>query len=487
MRLSELLVGLDIRRAADAADPECVGLAYDSRRVTPGTVFFALPGEKTDGHAYAAEAAARGAVAVVGARDCGLTPGGVQQVFVANARQALAQVAARIHRNPSSDLQVIGITGTNGKTTVAYMVRHILRRSKISTGMIGTVEYDVGSHVLPAARTTPESLELQQMLAQMREAGCSACVMEVSSHALIQHRVDAVDFNVAAFTNLTQDHLDYHGNMESYFAAKRLLFDGLDKGAVVVANLDDPYGAQLVSDDALTFGHSENAVIRAGDFTLGAESTQLTVIGPNDPVPFTLPLIGRHNISNALAAYSIASAMGINGGVIAKAFADMPLVPGRLEKIMMGQPFGVLVDYAHTDDALRQVLKTLREVTMGQLLVMFGCGGNRDQGKRFKMGTAVAEWADEILITTDNSRQEEPAVIAEQVAEGCRAVRSNGFEIELDRAMAIDEVIRRARSGDTVLLAGKGHETYQELGDMVMPFDDREHARETLVALGYGE
>ena len=486
MRLSELLVGLDIRRAADAADPECVGLADDSRRVTPGMVFFALPGEKTDGHAHAAEAAARGAVAVVGARDCGLPPG-VQQVYVANARQALAQVAARTHQDPSRDLKVIGITGTNGKTTVAYMVRHILRRSNISTGMIGTVEYDVGSHVLPAARTTPESLELQQMLAQMRDAGCSACVMEVSSHALAQHRVDALDFDIAAFTNLTQDHLDYHGDMKAYFATKCLLFDGLKKGAAVVTNLDDSYGAQLTREGALTFGHSASAVIRAGNFRLGAESTHLTVIGPNDSVPLILPFIGRHNISNALAAYSITSAMGIDGCVVAEAFSDLPPAPGRLEKIMLGQPFGVLVDYAHTDDALRQVLITLREVTAGRLLVMFGCGGNRDQGKRFKMGAVAAEWADEMMITTDNSRREEPAGIAEQIAEGCRSVRSGGFEIELDRGRAIDEIIRRARPGDTVLLAGKGHETYQEAGDMVMPFDDREHARGTLAALGYGE
>ena len=486
MRLSELLTGLNVRRAADTADPECAGLAYDSRRVTPGMVFFALSGQKTDGHTHAAEAAARGAVAVVSERDCGLPPS-VQQVFVANARQALAQVAARIHQDPSRDLKVIGITGTNGKTTVAFMVRHILRRSDISTGMIGTVEYDVGSRVLPATRTTPESLELQQMFAQMRDAGCAACVLEVSSHALAQHRVDAVDFDIAAFTNLTQDHLDYHGDMKAYFGTKRLLFDGLKKGAVAVTNLDDPYGEQLVREGMLTFGHSANAAIRAGDFMLGVESTQLTVITPNGPVPFMLPLIGRHNISNALAAYSIASAMGVDDCVIAEALADVPPVPGRLEAIVTGQPFGVLVDYAHTDDALRQVLKTLREVTTGRLLVAVGCGGNRDQGKRLKMGVAAAEWADEILITTDNSRREEPAVIAEQVAEGCRAVRSGGFEIELDRGRAIDEIIRRARSGDTVLLAGKGHETYQELGDMVMPFDDREHARETLAALGYAE
>ena len=486
MRLSELLVGLDINWAIGAANPECAGLAYDSRRVTPGMVFFALSGEKTDGHAHAAEAAARGAVAVVGERECDL-PSCVQQVTVSNARKVLAQVAARINQYPSRDLKVIGITGTNGKTTVAYMVRHILRQSEISTGMIGTVEYDLGNRVLPATRTTPESPELHQMLAQMRDAGCSACVMEVSSHALAQHRVDELGFDIAAFTNLTQDHLDYHGDMEKYFATKCLLFDALKKGGSVVTNLDDSYGAQLAGVRALTFGHSANAVIRAGDFTLNAKSTQLTVFKSGDPVSFMLPLIGRHNISNALAAYSIASAMGIDDFTIGKAFGGMPSVPGRLEAIEEGQPFGVYVDYAHTADALGQVLKTLREVTSGRLLVAFGCGGNRDKDKRIKMGEMAAGWADELMITTDNSRLEEPVVIAEQIADGCRAVRSDRFEIELDRARAIDEIIRSARPNDTVLIAGKGHETYQELGNMVMPFDDRAHAHETLVALGYGE
>jgi UDP-N-acetylmuramoyl-L-alanyl-D-glutamate--2,6-diaminopimelate ligase len=486
MRLSELLDGLDYRRASEVADPECAGLAYDSRRVTPGMVFFALPGEKTDGHDHAADAAARGAVAVVAERDCGLPPD-VAQVFAANTRKTMALAAARFHRNPSRDLKVIGITGTNGKTTVAHLARHVLKQAGLATGLLGTVEYDVGERVLPAARTTPEALELQQLLAQMRDADCAVCVMEVSSHALAQHRVDAIEFDAALFTNLTQDHLDYHGDMEAYFATKRQLLDGLKNKAAAIVNLDDPFGARLAGEPVLTFGHATAATVRAVDFTLGATSTHLTVQTPDGSLPVSLPLIGRHNISNALAAFCIARLLGVGPDVIAEALASAPPVPGRLESIVAGQPFGVFVDYAHTDDALRQVLKTLREIASGRLLVAFGCGGNRDAGKRRQMGAAAAEWADEIIITTDNPRHEDPAIIAGQVVAGCRATRADGFEIELDRARAIDEIIRRARPGDTVLIAGKGHETCQEMGNTVMPFDDREQARQMLAALGFGQ
>jgi UDP-N-acetylmuramoyl-L-alanyl-D-glutamate--2,6-diaminopimelate ligase len=486
MRLSELLDGLDYRRAAGVADPECDGLAYDSRRVTPGTVFFALPGEKTDGHDHTAEAVERGAVAVVAERDCGL-PSSVAQIFTVSTRKAMAFAAARFHRNPSRDLKVIGITGTNGKTTVAYLARHILKHAGLVAGLLGTVEYDVGNRVLPAARTTPEALELQQLLAQMRDAGCAACVMEVSSHALAQDRVDSVEFDIALFTNLTQDHLDYHGDMEAYFATKRKLLDGLKNRADAIVNLDDPFGVRLAEGPVLTFGHSNNATVRAVDFTLGTTSTRLKVKTPAGSLPVLLPLIGHHNISNALAAFAIARTLGVGDDIIAVALASAPPVPGRLEPIVEGQPFGLFVDYAHTDDALRQILKTLREIADGRLLVAFGCGGNRDAGKRRQMGAAAAEWADEIIITTDNPRREDPGIIAEQVAEGCRATRTDGFEIELDRARAIDEIIRRARPGDTVLIAGKGHETYQEMGDTVMPFDDREQARQMLAALGFGQ
>ena len=486
MKLSILLGGLDSRQAVHAPDPVCTGLAYDSRQVTPGMVFFALSGESTDGHLHAAEAAARGAVAVVAEHDCGL-PSDVVQIFVDNSRITLARAASTYYRQPSHDLKVIGITGTNGKTTVAFMVRNILKSAGIRTGMIGTIEYDIGSRVMPASRTTPESLELQNMLEQMRASRCEACVMEVSSHALEQHRVEAVDFDMGVFTNLTQDHLDYHGDMESYFASKKKLFELLDEDKGIFVNLDDEYGARLMATGRISYGLNENAMVRAKHFELDGYGTRLLVETADDLSEMELPFIGRHNIYNALAAYGVARSMGIEMADIAKALSSMTSTPGRLEVIRAGQPFKVYVDYAHTDDALRQVLETLREITDGRMLTIFGCGGNRDKGKRIKMGEVAAEHADEIIITSDNPRNEDPAIIAEEIAEGCRSVRQSGFEIELDRARAIDEIIRRAHEGDTVLLAGKGHETYQEAGGMSQPFDDRKKARETLQAIGFSD
>lgn len=484
MKLSILLRGLDSRQADHATDPLCAGLAYDSRQVTPGKVYFALSGKSTDGHLHAAEAVARGAVAVVSERDCGL-PSDVVKVFVDNTRRALAHAASTYYRQPSRDLQVIGITGTNGKTTVAFMVRDILKSVEVRTGMIGTIEYDIGSRVMPATRTTPESLELQNMLQQMRLARCEVCVMEVSSHAIEQYRVEAVDFDKGVFTNLTQDHLDYHGNMESYFASKKKLFDLLDEDKGVFVNLDDKYGARLMTAGRHSYGFNENAMVRAREIELNGFGTQLLLESVEGLTEIKLPFIGRHNIYNALAAYSVTRSMGVEAKDISEALSTMLPTPGRLEPIRVGQPFNLYVDYAHTDDALRQVLGALNEITVGRLLVVFGCGGNRDKGKRKMMGEIAAAHADEIIITTDNPRNENPAVIAEEVAEGCQQVRQGGFEVELDRARAIDEIIRRAREGDTVLLAGKGHETYQETGEIVQPFDDREKATETLQALGF--
>ena len=309
--------------------------------------------------------------------------------------------------------------------------------------------------------------------------------MEVSSHALEQYRVEAVDFDMGVFTNLTQDHLDYHGNMESYFASKKKLFDLLDEDKGVFVNLDDAYGARLMAAGRVSYGFNENAMIRAREIELDGFGTQLLLESVEGLTEIKLPFIGRHNIYNALAAYSVARSMGVEAEDISQALSTMSSTPGRLEPIRFGQPFNLYVDYAHTDDALRQVLGALNEITTGRLFVVFGCGGNRDKGKRNKMGEIAAAHADEIIITTDNPRNENPAIIAEEVAEGCRHVRQGGFEIELDRARAIDEIIRRAREGDTVLIAGKGHETYQETGPIVQPFDDREKACETLQALGF--
>ncbi len=372
------------------------------------------------------------------------------------------------------------------------MVKHILETAGVKTGLLGTIRYEIGERVIPAQRTTPESLEVQQMMAQMVKAGCKACVMEVSSHALEQHRVLGVQFDVTLFTNLTQDHLDYHKEMENYYQAKKKLFKNwpnAGKRRTAVINIDDVYGQRLAHEaDAevnVQYAIAQPAPIRAKAIQLGRENTQMVVQTPEGEYPCRLPLIGRHNIYNALAAIGAARALDASVPAIQKGLSTMPPVPGRLESIQQGQPFGVVVDYAHTDDALKNVLTTLRELTSGRLLLLFGCGGNRDAGKRPKMGKVAAELADDVIITSDNPRKESAATIAAQISEGYRSLKPAGAPIELDRRRAIDQILRLAKPGDTVLIAGKGHEIYQEFEDTVIPFDDRAYARETLENLGY--
>jgi UDP-N-acetylmuramoyl-L-alanyl-D-glutamate--2,6-diaminopimelate ligase len=493
MQLSELVSQLPVLATEGPLDREITGLSYDSRRVQPGMVFVALPGLNTDGHAHIQSALERGAAAIICERN-GYLPQRSTKVKVPDARQALALAAAAYYGRPATKLKMVGITGTNGKTTVSFMVKHLLESAGTSSGLIGTVRYEVGDRLVPAQRTTPAALDVQQMLAQMVRAGCQACVMEVSSHAIEQQRVFGIDFDVAIFTNLTRDHLDYHGTMENYFRAKQRLFTSAylagKKGAAVV-NTDDPYGARILSEGGLevqfSYGLGEHARLRASRVKLGVERSEFHVETPAGTFDVTLPLIGRHNVYNALAAIGAALALDLEIPVIRQALATVPAVPGRLERVDHGQPFGVFVDYAHTDDALRNVLQTLREVTSGRVLLAFGCGGNRDAGKRAKMGHVAAELADFTLITTDNPRKESPAVIAAQIEEGIRAVRADRHRVELDRRRAIEELIRLAEPGDTVLLAGKGHETYQEYADTVVPFDDALVAAEALETLGFAK
>ncbi len=474
MNGAELLHDLPHELVRGNLNAPITGLAYDSRRVTHGTAFIALPGTRVDGHDFAATAIELGASLIITGRPVEL-PGETAIIRVENPRAAMAQLAARFHGKPAARLHLIGITGTNGKTTVAFLVRELLRGTGHRCGLIGTVEYDLGDRIIPAARTTPESLELHAYFAGMLRAGCKTCVMEISSHALAQHRVAGLEFQTTAFTNLTQDHLDYHGDMEQYFAAKRTLFTQQPENTNRIVNADSLFGQRLANEfTATTFGETDSD-LQITQLKLGQQETQFTLAG----VDFTMPLIGRHNVSNAAAALGIVRATGMELADCVPRLAKLPPVPGRLEPLSEGQPFAVYVDYAHTDDALRQVLTTLREITPGRLRVMFGCGGNRDTGKRRKMGEAAAALADDILITTDNPRRENPNLIAEQVAEGC----PGKGRIELDRARAIDEILREAKAGDTVLIAGKGHETYQEIEDIVMPFDDRQQARAVLAAL----
>ena len=491
MQLKELLQQIDAVRVEGSLDREVAGITYDSRRVTPGMVFVAVPGQNTDGHDFIPNAIERGASAIICERN-GFVSQRATKVKVADARAALAQAAAVYYQHPSAKLKVIGVTGTNGKTTVAFMVKEILEAAGIKTGLLGTIRYEIGERVIPAQRTTPEALEIQQMMAQMLRAGCGACVMEVSSHALDQKRVCGIDFDLGIFTNLTQDHLDYHGTMADYYTAKKKLFSLLGASAKpggAVINIDDAFGERLARETRaevqLTYGLGEAATLRATQIQLGRDATRLKIETPEQKFSCQLPLIGRHNVYNALAAVGAALVLKVPVTAIKSALSELRPVPGRLENIAAGQPFGVYVDYAHTDDALRNVLHTLREITSGRLLLAFGCGGSRDTGKRAKMGRVAADLADLTLITSDNPRKESPAEIAAEIAAGFCSVRPEGCRIELDRRRAIDELIRQAQPGDLVLIAGKGHETYQEFEDTVVPFDDRIYARETLATLGY--
>jgi UDP-N-acetylmuramoyl-L-alanyl-D-glutamate--2,6-diaminopimelate ligase len=382
------------------------------------------------------------------------------------------------------------VTGTNGKTTVAFMIKEILERAGMQTGLIGTVRYEIGDRVFPAQRTTPEALELQQMLAHMLRAGCDACVMEVSSHALDQKRAHGIEFDVAIFTNLTRDHLDYHGGMDNYYKAKKKLLTAVEtgrKGGGVVINIDDQYGERLINESKaeikLTYGLGEAAQVRATEIQLGKSGAKMSVETQAGRFRCELPLIGRHNIYNALAAIGAGMVLKVDLACIKDSLKKMAPVPGRLESINPAMPIGVYVDYAHTDDALQNVLSTLREITPGRLLLTFGCGGSRDKGKRAKMGKVAAELSDYTVITSDNPRKESPAQIASEIEAGFLGVREDRYHIELDRRKAIEEIIRMAADGDSVLIAGKGHETYQEFEDTVVPFDDRVYARETIETL----
>jgi len=491
MQLKELISNIPALSSQGPLEREVAGITYDSRRITPGMVFVAVAGANADGHDFILNAIERGASAIICEHN-GFVPQRAARIKVANSREALAQAASAFYDRPSSKLKVVGITGTNGKTTVAFMIKKILESEGLRTGLIGTVRYEIGERVIPAQRTTPESVEIQQMMAQMVRADCEVCVMEVSSHALDQKRVLGVEFDVAIFTNLTQDHLDYHGTMENYFSAKEKLFTSLQesrKSGSAIINIDDSYGERLGQkihpQVILTYGFDEAAKVRATRVRVSPDATDMIIETPEGSFPCRLALIGRHNVYNALAAVSASLALKVRIPAIQMALNQMRTIPGRLEKIGLGQPFSVFVDYAHTDDALRNVLSALREITKGRLLLVFGCGGNRDPGKRAKMGKVAASSADFTIITSDNPRKESAAKIAQQVQEGYFAIRHSDYSVELDRARAIDNVIRMAKPGDTVLIAGKGHETYQEFEDTVIPFDDRFHAQETLQALGY--
>jgi UDP-N-acetylmuramoyl-L-alanyl-D-glutamate--2,6-diaminopimelate ligase len=456
-------------------DFEITGLAYASGDVTPGALFFCVKGFTADGHDFAADAVDRGAAALVCERPLGL---GVPEVVVADARKAMGPAAARFFGDPTSALDVVGITGTNGKTTTAFLVRQLLEAGGVQTGLLGTVKRVVGGVEEEVERTTPEAIDLQATFRRMLDAGDRACAMEVSSHALELGRADAIRFACRVFTNLTQDHLDFHGTMDAYFAAKRRLFDA--PGPAVV-NLDDDYGRRLAAgrEDVVTFAIEREAHYRAHDVRFDVSGAWFTCETPDGPLELESPLPGLFNVQNVLGAVAVARLLGVGAETVAQALRSVGRVPGRFESVDEGQGFGVLVDYAHTPDSLENVLRAARGITRNRLHVVFGAGGDRDRGKRPLMGRAATEHADRVIVTSDNPRNEDPEAIADQVMAGA----GSGAERELDRRRAIALAIESAEPGDVVVIAGKGHEQGQEFErGRKEPFDDVTVAREALRA-----
>ncbi len=483
-KLSDYFPDGEILAQKGGLDRPISGLAIDSRRVVPGNLFFAIPGRRADGATFIDEAVSRGAVAIVTQKLPGHAPARVTFIEVADVRTALARVAQRYYKFPDRDMTVVGVTGTNGKTTVTHLIKHFLNGDQ-RVGLIGTINYDLGARTVPSFRTTPESLDIYGMMAQMRDAGCRQAVMEVSSHGIDQQRVLGLQFGAAVFTNLTRDHLDYHQTLEAYFAVKTKLFTGgtgtVPKVAIV--NLDDPYGEKLAGQipagvKAVTFGENPRALVRAENVALNFKNTTFRLVWPGGTLEIDSPLIGRYNVSNLLAAIATAWGLGRDPVVFLARLRAFGGVAGRMERIEEGQPFNVLVDYAHTDDALRNALGMLRAITPGRLLVVFGCGGNRDRTKRPLMVKAVQEFADFAFATADNPRSEALAQIFADMKAGVTAPGKISWTE--DRRRAISLALDAAKAGDCLLIAGKGHESYQEFADTVIPFDDRQVVRELI-------
>jgi UDP-N-acetylmuramoyl-L-alanyl-D-glutamate--2,6-diaminopimelate ligase len=507
MTLADLLEALGDLVTAQAGVEEPASsrpvkaVAYDSRRSTAGALFVALKGQRADGTAFATQALSKGALAVVSESP---RPDGVQApwVTVSSGRRSLARLAAAFYGHPSRDLQVVGITGTNGKTTTAYLVAALFDAAGIPCGMLGTIVYRVGAEERDATRTTPEAADIQQMLREMALHGCGACAMEVSSHALVQHRVDDLRFAAGVFTNLTRDHLDFHRDMESYFAAKQRLFELLPAGAPAVVNLDDPRGETLLRRDGptVTYAVDRPADVYPTKLAHSLRGTTFVAATSAGPVRASTHLVGRPNLYNALAAIGTGLAVGLPVPAIERGLAGVEGVPGRFQVVSdAADDVTVVVDYAHTDDALKNLLETARPLSPQRLITVFGAGGDRDRTKRPLMGAVAARLSDLVIITSDNPRGEDPAEIIEEIKRGIvvpsdRArpaeprdgqvkytpPRTTPYIAIADRRLAIERAITLARSGDVVLVAGKGHEKYQVIGEKELPFDDAVVSREAL-------
>jgi UDP-N-acetylmuramoyl-L-alanyl-D-glutamate--2,6-diaminopimelate ligase len=498
MKLSELLAGLGVQHRG--GDPEISGLDYDSRRVQPGWLFVAMRGETSDGNRYIDSAIKRGAVAVVSDSSAEPARENIAWATVPHGRKALALLGANFHGRPADKLKITGVTGTNGKTTTTFLVEWILSHCGKRSALIGTIEYHVAGETLPAPHTTPESLELNQIFAKAANAGATDAVMEVSSHALEQGRVWAIPYEVAVFTNLTRDHLDYHKDMESYFAAKGLLFQGTGARPprAAVINADDPYGRLLLknshkdSEQVVSYGLGEGD-FKARDIQLQPTQTSFEMVTPAGSVRVHSQLIGRINVYNVLAASAASWARGCSLDRIAAAIKGFNQVPGRFERVDCGQPFTVVVDYAHTNDALENLTVIARDFVSrsgkaGRVITVFGCGGDRDKTKRPLMGEVAGAGSDFVVVTSDNPRSEDPEKIVEDILPGLERSGQSQYTVELDRKKAIAMALEKAGPGDMVLIAGKGHEKTQTTREGVFPFDDVQVVRkhlEQMAAVGY--
>ncbi len=499
MTIEQMLLGVRLRQgvgppnklSGDLGKASVAGLEYDSRRVQPGFLFFAFPGARTDGREFANQAMEKGAVATVSELPA---PEGFRGAWieVEHGRQALALAARNFYGNPASGspdarLKLTGVTGTNGKTTTTFLIDAVLRAAGFTTALVGTIEYRVAGGVRPAVNTTPESLDLYRLFQELEQAGGTHATMEVSSHALALGRVYGITFHTAVFTNLTRDHLDFHHTMEDYFAAKKLLFapEGTSAPEWAVINFDDEYGRQLgPAPHTLRYGFERGADLRGSSLEMNFDGLRFTVEHAGARVQLTSPLVGKFNAYNILAACGAALSYGLDWTTITRAIANSPGVPGRFESVQQGQPFLIIVDYAHTDDALRNVISVARELRPKRVITLFGCGGDRDRSKRPLMAQAAAQASDYVVLTSDNPRSEDPIGIMNDALVGLRRF-DTPHSIEPDRAKAIRAALKEARAGDIVILAGKGHETYQVLKDRVIHFDDREVARDVLRELGY--
>ena len=480
MRVSEIIKSLPFAVKHNGSDPDIKNVTLNSRQVRPGYLFAAILGSVADGRDYINDALKRGAVAVVSEQpasgcDC--------QLIVADAHLAFARIAAVLNDNPSHKLNVVGITGTNGKTTAAYMMRDVLRFSGNEVGLISTIAYEIGGRTIAASRTTPDAATVQDLLRQMVSIKCKSAVMEVSSHSLMQQRTAGVDFDVALFTNLTHEHLDYHKTMNAYYEAKARLFRSLKASATAVINVDDEWGVRLMGESLPCKKLSYSVIggdVVAEDVVVDRCGCRFVAKTPWGSQSCSLQLLGRHNVANALACIAASGVLGIDMAVVSEGLQQIKNVRGRLEPLICGQRFGVYVDYAHTGDALDHALATVREITDGRLIVVFGCGGDRDKGKRPIMGRLASTMADVVVVTSDNPRSENPAAIIEEIINGVDNQQAK-VEVVEDRRDAIICAIKMAENGDSVLIAGKGHEAYQESQGRMTPFDDRRVARECLL------